>query len=168
MLVEAVSGGACRVRLSSGFLDRGEEWKDMIDGTMHGWVPAMRNLQVYLTHFRGMPTTTMLVQHEISGVEQAPNVREALGLSGVSVGDEVETASGAPTLRGTVEYVHDDVLAIRTSEPTAGIFGIAASGYGTSVGVIIQGSFYGPEGPAVRDQVEPRWREWVESLTKTQ
>lgn len=164
MLVEATSGSTCRVRLSSGFLDRGEEWKDMVDGTLYGWVPALRNLQIYLRHFAGLPTTTLLIQHEIPGAGQAPDALDALGLSGAKVGDEVQTGSDTPRLCGIVEYLHDDVVAIRTSEPTSGIFGIASSGYGTSAGIIIQGSLYGEEGPSVRDREEPLWRERVKRL----
>ncbi len=85
-------------------------------------------------------------------------------LSGAKVGDEVQTGSDTPRLCGIVEYLHDDVVAIRTSEPTSGIFGIASSGYGTSAGIIIQGSLYGEEGPSVRDREEPLWRERVKRL----
>ncbi|MFF5982826.1 SRPBCC domain-containing protein [Streptomyces olindensis] len=164
VLVEAVSGDTCVVRLSSGFLSGGDDWRDDIDGTFEGWTAALRNLRTYLTHFAGLPTTTLLVMHELPQGVPAPDVLAAAGLSGVRPGQEAETAGTAPRLRGTVEAVSAKAVALRTAEPVGGIFELTTMEWGGTAAIVVGGHLYGPDAAKVRDREQPAWEAWAAKL----
>ncbi|WP_419994853.1 SRPBCC family protein [Streptomyces boninensis] len=165
ILVEAVSGDTCVVRLSSGFLAGGDDWHEDIDGTLEGWTAALRNLRIYLTHFAGLPVTTLQVMHQLPEGAPMPDVLAAAGLAGVRPGQDVESASTAPRVRGTVEAVDGKTVTIRATEPAAGIFELATAEWGDTRMVVARGAFYGPDGAAARDREQPAWEAWAAKLT---
>ncbi|QNP67795.1 SRPBCC family protein [Streptomyces genisteinicus] len=167
ILVEARTGDTCVVRLSSGFLAGGEDWQDDIRGTFDGWRGALRNLRIYLTHFAGLPVTTLTVMHEVQEGQPLPDVRAAAGLGGVRRGDETRTAADAPALRGTVEEVGDDSVTLRTTEPSAGLVELATVEWGSTRMIVVRGTLYGADGPAVRDREQPAWEDWAAALAAT-
>ncbi|GLY20333.1 SRPBCC domain-containing protein [Micromonospora sp. NBRC 101691] len=166
ILVEARSGDTCVVRLTSGFLVGGDEWRDDVDQTLDGWTAALRTMRLYLTHFAGLPVTTLLVQHEVPGPGEVPDVVDAAGLRTGKVGDEVATAAPAPSLSGVVEQIDDTSVTVRTQEPP-GIAEVASMRYGGTSSVMVRWYLYGDQGPAVRDRERQAWSAWAERLTGT-
>src|SRR5215471_2300012 len=53
--VEARSGGKCRVRVVHRWFADKDDWDNQFEGTVYGWRAFFRGLDLYLTHFRGMP-----------------------------------------------------------------------------------------------------------------
>lgn len=164
IVVEAISGDTCVVRLSSGFLAGGDDWHDDVDQTIEGWTGALRNLHLYLTHFAGLQVTTLLVQHELPDLEEQPDAAAASGLRTGGIGDYVATIPPAPPLSGVVEHADDEAIIVRTTEPTAGIAEVATSHYGGVTSVVVRWYLYGDDGPATRDREEPAWSAWAASL----
>lgn len=164
ILVEAVSGDTCVVRLSSGFLAGGDEWHDDVDQTLDGWTGALRNLRLYLTHFAGLPATTLLVQHELSSTDGAPDAAAVAGLRTGREGDEVATTPPAPRLAGVLEHVADEWVTVRIHEPMAGIAEIATADFGGTASIVVRIYLYGDQGPAVRDRDQPAWAAWAANL----
>ncbi|MGW8990951.1 SRPBCC family protein [Streptomyces zhihengii] len=168
ILVEARTGDTCVVRLSSGFLTGGDDWQDDIRGTFDGWSAALRNLRIYLTHFAGLPTTTLLVMHEVPEGLPLPDVRAASGLDRVRQGDQAQTAADTPRLRGTVEDVDDKSVTLRTTEPTTGIVELATMEWGATRMIVVRAALYGPDGPAVREREQHAWQTWAAELPTRQ
>ncbi|MEO3751947.1 SRPBCC domain-containing protein [Streptomyces sp. B6B3] len=164
ILVEAVTGDTCVVRLSSGFLAGGDDWHEAIQGTFEGWKGALRNLRTYLTHFAGQPITTLLVMHELPQGTPAPDVLAAAGLADARPGQDVETVSSAPRLRGTVEARAGRSVTIRATEPTTGIIEVGSIEWNGTGVIMARGPLYGPHGPAVREQEQPAWESWAAKL----
>lgn len=163
ILVEAVSGDTCVVRLSSGFLSGGDDWHDDIDQTLDGWIGALRVMHLYLTHFAGLPVTTLLVQQELPG-DAAPDVAAAAGLRTGQVGEKVATTPPAPPLSGVVEHASDDGVMVRTAEPMDGIVEVATARYSGAASVAVHWYLYGEDGPAVRDREQQAWTAWAAGL----
>ncbi|WP_416903376.1 SRPBCC family protein [Micromonospora echinospora] len=166
ILVEARSGDTCVVRLTSGFLVGGDEWRDDVDQTLGGWTAALRTMRLYLTHFAGLAVTTLLVQHEVPGSVDVPDVVDAAGLRTGKVGDEVATSASAPSLSGVVEQIDDTSVTVRTHEPP-GIAEVAGMRYGGTSSVMVRWYLYGEQGPTVRDRERQAWAAWAGRLTGT-
>lgn len=166
IVVEAVSGDTCVVRLTSGFLAGGDDWHDDVDGTFDGWTGALRNLRLYLTHFAGLPTTTLMVHHELPAGVEPPDAIGALGWRAAKLGSEVTTTPPAPPARGVVEFADDQSLTVRTFEPVPGLLELATFRYGGATGIVVGAHLYGDGGAAVRDRHEEAWRNWAENLVK--
>ena len=165
ILVEAVSGSTCVVRLSSGFLAGGDAWHDDIDGTFAGWSGALRNLRLYLTHFAGLPVTTLWIRHELP--PGAVDVITAAGLREGRVGAPAATAAPAPTLSGTLEQRTDDSVVVRTAEPCPGIAEITTLRH-EGTWVVFGWTLYGEDGPEVLDRERAAWASWLAGqITRT-
>ncbi|MBC3194248.1 SRPBCC domain-containing protein [Pseudonocardia sp. C8] len=158
ILVEAVSGDTCVVRLSSGFLAGGDAWHDVIDGTRRGWTGALRNLYLYQAHFAGLPVTTLWVTHQLP--DDAGDVLAAAGLRSARPGDEITTAPPAPALSGVVEHRDDDSVVVRTVQPCPGIAEVATIRYG-GAWAVVGWHLYGEHGPEVRDREREAWSAWL-------
>ncbi|SCL19555.1 Uncharacterized conserved protein YndB, AHSA1/START domain [Micromonospora pallida] len=163
ILVEARSGDTCVVRLTSGFLVDGDEWREHVDQTLGGWTAALRLMRLYLTHFAGLPVTTLLVQHEVPESIEAPDAVAAAGLRTGKVGDEVATSEPAPLLAGVVEQIDDTSVTVRTHEPP-GVAEVATMTYAGTSSVLIRWYLYGDQGPATRDRETQAWSTWAAHL----
>lgn len=166
IVVEALSGDTCVVRLSSGFLAGGDEWHDDVDGTFEGWTGALRNLRIYLTHFAGLSTTTLIVQHELPSGAKTPDAIDAVGWRGAAVGSEVATKPPAPHVRGVVEHVQDDSITVRMVEPTPGLLELGTLEYGGIAGIVVGAHLYGDGGAETRDRDEPGWQRWATKVAE--
>jgi uncharacterized protein YndB with AHSA1/START domain len=165
ILVEAVSGDTCVVRLSSGFLDGGDDWHDDIESTVDGWIGALRTLHLYLTHFAGLPVTTLIAEHELPRADQVPDAAAAAGLRTGQVGEKVATTPPAPPLSGVLEHADDGAVVVRTSEPMDGIAEVATVRYGGAASIAVRWYLYGEHGPAVRERQQAAWSAWAAQLT---
>lgn len=172
IVVEARAGGTCLVRLSSGFLTGGEEWGDELGSTWDGWRQGLSNLRVYLTHFAGLRTTSLMVGRVTPGPRDVVWARllEQLGLEGAAPGQRRAVPAGAPPLAGVVEDAPGDHLSLRLEAPTGGLMVImvhglhdvpGAGGGDGEVVISMRGYLYGDEGPAVVERDEPAWAAWL-------
>jgi uncharacterized protein YndB with AHSA1/START domain len=163
ILVEARSGGTCVVRLASGLFSNAADWADEIDPTEDGWRQGMRNLRTYMTHFRGQRCSSLFVLSETSAPPGSAwkAVAEGLGLAGASEGDVVETAPGAPRVRGVVESVEERGIVVRSEEPAPGLVELFAFDFKGPTLIFVRGYLYGDAGPGAAEREEPVWREWL-------
>ena len=163
ILVEARSGGTCVVRLASGLFSNGADWADEIEPTEDGWRNGLQNLRLYMTHYRGLPCSSLFVLTE---TEDPPDpaweaVAGGLGLTGANEGDLVETAAGAPRVRGLVESVQERGIVVRAEDPAPGLLEVFAFDFKGPTLVFVRGYLYGDAGPEAVDREEPVWREWL-------
>ena len=84
-----------------------------------------------------------------------------LGLLGASEGDSVDTADGAPKVRGIVEAAKEDRIVVRTEEPAPGLVELFAFDFKGPTLIFVRGYLYGEAGPDAVAREEPVWREWL-------
>src|SRR5215207_6142968 len=129
-LVEARDGGTCVVRLVNSGFGSGAEWDAEYDATEAGWRLFLYNLRLYLTHFPGQPSASILVNGKAAGpVSRAyGELTATLGLpTGAGEGDRVSAAApGAPALAGVVERAADGMLTLLLEEPAPGVAFVVA------------------------------------------
>jgi hypothetical protein len=166
-IVEARSGGTCVVRVVHSWFASTDEWDNQFEGHTQGWQAFFRNLRLYLTHFRGEPSSAI----QLTGFGPEPKAKawEALtgllGFGGAAVGKRIRTGKGAPTLAGLVERVGEEAypeeLLLRLDEPAPGIAHLFAMPMGGQVLLSIRLFLYGQRASAVAAEVEPPWQAWV-------
>jgi hypothetical protein len=165
-IVEARSGGTCVVRVVHRWFASTDDWDAQFEGHTHGWAAFFRILRLYLTHFRGEPSS----QIQLTGFGAQPTSRAwesltgLLGLAGAVVGQRVQTAQGMPSLAGLVERVgeaaHPELL-LRLDEPTPGIAHLFAMPMGGPVILSIRLYLYGQQAPGVATEVTPGWQTFI-------
>jgi uncharacterized protein YndB with AHSA1/START domain len=165
--VEARSGGICVVRVVHSWFASTDEWDNQFEGHTHGWQSFFRILRLYLTHFRGQPSSAI----QLTGFGPEPKAKawEALtgmlGLTGAFVGQRVKTRSGVPSLAGLVERVGEEAypeeLLLRLDGPAPGIAHLFAMPMGGQVLLSIRFYLYGQRAAAVAAEVGPSWQAWV-------
>lgn len=166
-IVEARAGGTCVVRVVHSWFASTEQWDDQFEGHTEGWRAFFRNLRLYLTYFRGEPSSA--IQLTGFGPEPKSKAWEALtgllGLSGAALGQRVKTVSGAPSLAGLVERVGEEAypeeLLLRLNEPAPGVAHLFAMPMGGQVLLSIRFYLYGQQALAVAAEAEPVWQAWV-------
>jgi uncharacterized protein YndB with AHSA1/START domain len=164
ILVEARSGGTCVVRLASGLYSNAAGWEDEIDPTEDGWRHGLENLRLYMTHYRGLKCSSLFVLSETEASRDSAweAVAGGLGLLDASEGEQVETAAGAPRVRGVMERpVEDRSLVLRVEEPAPGLMELFAFDFKGPTLVFVRGYLYGDAGPEAVAREEPVWREWL-------
>jgi uncharacterized protein YndB with AHSA1/START domain len=163
ILVEARAGGTCVVRLASGLFSNAADWADEIDPTEEGWRRGLENLRLYRTHFAGLPCSSLFVLSETE--DSAGSAWEAvaggLGLLDASEGALVETAAGAPRVRGVVEALPERGIVVRTEEPAPGLVELFSFDFKGPTLIFVRGYLYGEAGPEAVAREEPVWREWL-------
>jgi uncharacterized protein YndB with AHSA1/START domain len=165
-LVEARDGGTCVVRLINSGFGSGGDWDAEYDATEAGWRLFLYNLRLYLTHFPGQRSASVLVNGKAAGpVARAfGDLTAALGLAAeAGEGDRVAaTAPDAPRLAGVVERADASMLTLLLEQPAPGVAFVAAepaadgSAY-ASVYVYL----FGDEAAEVAARDEPAWRDWM-------
>ena len=162
-IVEARTGGTCVVRVVHSWFASTDDWDSQFEGHTEGWRSFFRILRLYLTHFRGEPSSA--IQLTGFGPEPKSKAWEALtgllGVVGAAVGQRIRT----PSLAGLVERVGDEAypeeLLLRLEEPAPGIAHLFAMPMGGQVLLSIRLYLYGQQASAVAAEVEPSWQAWV-------
>src|SRR4051812_41091728 len=165
-IVEGRSGGTCSVRVVHSWFASTDDWDNQMEGYEYGWPAFFRILRLYLSHFRGQ----LCSPFQLMGVAPEPTpgawaaLTGALGLTGATVGQRVNTPAGAPPLAGLVEEVgpseHPELL-LRLDEPTTGIAHLFALPMGGQVYLPIRLYLYSDQAPAAAARDEPRWQAWM-------
>jgi uncharacterized protein YndB with AHSA1/START domain len=167
--VEAQAGGTCVVRVVHSWFASSDDWDGQFEGHAHGWVAFFRILRLYLTHFRGRRSVPM----QVAATTDAPigdawrSLAGGLGLAGVTLGQSVATASGAPRLEGVVESVGPDSfpeLLLRVREPCAGLVSVFAMPMGGRTMVLARGYLYGDDAERIAPREESTWKRWLASV----
>src|SRR5262249_52278369 len=57
--VEARAGGTCVVRVVHRWFASTDDWDAQFEGHSYGWIAFFRILRLYLTHFRGEPSSAI-------------------------------------------------------------------------------------------------------------
>ncbi|MBB4660750.1 SRPBCC family protein [Conexibacter arvalis] len=164
ILVEARAGGTCVIRLASGFRSDGADWEDELAGTDEGWLDGMEHLRIYLTHFAGQPTSSVILFHALGDDADAAwrRMLGALALEDLAVGQRRAVAGTAPRLSGVVESVGPLQVKLRTDEPAPGIVDLAVHQRAGRTHAVVRGYLYGEAGQAARARAEEQWRSWLE------
>lgn len=158
-LIEATSGGTCVVRVVTSAFGTGADWEHEFWADMdRGWAPVLQNLRTYLTHFPGQTGTMLEAAAEVAG--SAASVMAALQrrLGAGNVGDAFE----ARDMKGEVERVGDEHLALRVVAPVPGLasfFTWPAEGGMTSVRLAAH--LYSEQAAAYVEREQAGWVEWL-------
>jgi uncharacterized protein YndB with AHSA1/START domain len=180
-IVEARAGGTCIVRVVHSWFADTDEWDNQFDGHVEGWKSFFRNLRIYLTHFRGEPSSGILLTGLSTASKEAAweAMIGSLGFARPAVGQKVTTGSSSPLLAGVVERVgepsHPEELLLRLDQPAKGIAHLfafsmgpqEAAAMGHEHGVVVASArlyLYGNGASAVATEVEPDWQAWVNRL----
>ena len=164
--VEATSGGTCIVRIVHSLFASTDEWDSQLDGAANGWPAFLATLQLYLTHFRGEPSTLVQLSAPTTGsdadVWQA--LTSALGVDSTAVGDTVQAPADAPPLRGVLAYQHTkpyDAL-VRIDTPARGIAALGVASWpGGPTMAAINFYCYGDDADTHAAAIEPIWSTWL-------
>ncbi len=166
-IVEARSGGTCVVRVVHRWFADTDDWDQEFEMHGYGWISFFRTLRLYLTHFRGEPSS----QFPLTGFGAAPkasvwaSLLDRLGLTSPVIGARISSRSTAPALTGIVEHVgeaaHPEELLLRLDSPAPGIAHLFAMPLGGQVLLSIRFYLYGPTAASVVETVEPQWQAWI-------
>jgi uncharacterized protein YndB with AHSA1/START domain len=162
-LVEARTGGTCVVRIvASGFGDK--DWEQEMESYEHGWGLYLRNLRLYLTHFRGQACSPILVTGNAPGSQQEAwtAFRQDLGVGDPRVGDRVSTGPGAPPLAGLVEVVAEDTIMLRLEEPAPGMAFVGAFTWNDRVFTTVHAYLFGGGSPEIAARDQTAWDAWMD------
>lgn len=167
-IIEAQSGGVCKVRLVHSLFTSDESWDDQLDGFESGWPGFFNVLRLYLTHFPGQRSAVFRpMGHDQGSLAQAwEALLDALRLSGAAVGERREAlVDGGPSLAGRIERIEQlsqqCELTLVLDAPSTGIALIGAFIWEKQVQVALSVYFYGDDAAAVAAREQPRWEAWV-------
>lgn len=164
--VESRGGGRCVVRIVQSLFASTEDWDNQLESAAHGWPGFLRTLQLYLTHFRGLRSTSMKCMTAIQATEQEAweSLTTALGVKGVSIGQRWSSPPGVPEFSGVIEYVSDDPCdaLLRVDTPGAGIAALGAFNCGGPSMVALNFYLYGDGAVDIATRESPRWEAWFQ------
>ena len=166
ILVEARTGGICRVRLVNSLFTSQADWDDQLESFEKGWPGFLEVLRLYLTHFPGQRCAPVRLMNPTAMDEAGAwaHLLDSLGLAGAAPGERRATSGfGAPALAGVVESVKDRLLLLRSHEPAPGLMVLGIGDMGPPLGMTVWLSFYlyGDGAAAAAEQVEPAWQAWL-------
>jgi uncharacterized protein YndB with AHSA1/START domain len=165
-LVSAREEGGCEVRLVNSGFGGGAEWDGELEAMTRGWRLFLANLALYLTHYRGQPCASIIV----NGVAEPPRetalarLAGALGLPAApALGEPVETDGDddVPWLAGEVVRVTDEMLTLLLRAPAPGTAFVAAEGDGSQIWTSAYVYLFGADAAAVAARETPRWEAWI-------
>ena len=163
--VEARGGGTCVVRIVHSLFAETDDWDNQLEGTESGWPGFFRILRIYLTHFRGQRSAMMQWIAPAAGAvaEAWQTLTAALGLKGVSAGQNWTAPAGVPALSGVVEHVSQKPCnaLVRLSKPGPGVASLGAVNFGGSM-VTLSFYLYGDEATGIVASETPHWEAWVQ------
>jgi hypothetical protein len=142
-----------------------DDWDGQLEGTESGWPGFFRTLQLYLTHFRGLPCSTIRLMAAASESESKAWERlvGSLGLVGAAAGQRRNAPAGVPPFAGVVEYVSEvprDML-LRLEQPAPGVAALGAFACGGPVMVAVTLYLYGERAAAAAAQHDAAWQKWM-------
>ncbi len=164
--IEAQAGGTCVVRLVHSLFASTDDWDDQLGEIESGWSAFLRTLRLYLTHFRGQRSVLTKWMVPVAGTELEAweTLTRAVGLTGVSVGQQWAAAAGVPALSGVVEYVNqnpcDILVRIDKPGPALAAFGAVNMGGPSMVGLNLY--LYGDQAADTSAREAPLWQAWVQ------
>lgn len=169
--VEARAGGVCLVHVVHSLFASTDDWDDQLEATEFGWPAFFRTLKIYLAHFRGQRSAIMQFVAPVAGTEAEAweELTAALGLKGLSVGQNWTAPSGLPTLSAVAEFVSQspyDVL-LRFDEPGPGITALGAYNMGGQSMVALNFYHYGDRAAETVSREKPLWQAWMQERFPT-
>lgn len=168
-MVEAKSGGTCRVRVVHSWFASTDDWDKQFESVEKGWPAFFRILHRYMTHFRGQSCTQVPLMAFTPGPME--KVWEAfaqpLGLLGADDGRAVKSSGDAPRFAGVVEHVAGKAnpeITLRLEQPAPGTAHVSLMPMGGAVYLYVCLYLYGDAGRTVAEREAPVWRAWIERL----
>ncbi|MDQ8758254.1 SRPBCC domain-containing protein [Sphingosinicella sp. LHD-64] len=170
VIVEALGGGICRVRMVHSIPSGDTSWDDEIGSMETGWPGFFEVLKIYLRHFAGQKAASARPMVPFAGTvaEAWADICERLGLAGVQVGEHRRAPDGAPPLAGIVERAEkgeqlgDLTMRLEAPAPGVAIVGVFAWGDQTNIGISL--FFYGGDCEAVAARETARWEAWLKEI----
>ncbi|MGH9813841.1 MAG: SRPBCC family protein [Candidatus Acidiferrales bacterium] len=164
--VEARAGGTCVVRVVHSLFAETDDWDGQLEGTESGWPGFFRILRLYLTHFRGLPCSTIRLMAMTPETEAKAweTLVGSLGLAGAAAGQRRNSLAGVPPFAGVVEAVRLQAttpMIIRLEQPAPGIASFGAYACGGPVMVAMTFYLYGDRAAAAAAQHDPAWQKWM-------
>lgn len=168
VIIEAQSGGTCRVRMVHSLFADKDDWDNEIESMENGWPAFFRILNIYLKFFAGERAASMRPTGTFAGAHAAAwlAIQKSLGLDGAVIGDHRDTSvNGAPCIAGIVEDIRvtskDQALLLRIEAPASGVALIGSYEWGGKVHVAISLFFYGDDADTVMARENPKWEAWM-------
>ncbi len=164
--IEARGGGRCVLRIVQSLFASTDDWDDQLESAGSGWSAFLFTLKLYLTHFRGQPSTLMKWMVPVAGTEAEAwaALTAALGLKGLKVGQRWAAPAGVPALSGVVEYAtqspYDALLRLEKPGPGVAALGAVDCGGQSLVGLNVY--LYGDQATATASRESPRWAAWFQ------
>jgi uncharacterized protein YndB with AHSA1/START domain len=164
--VEARSGGTCIVRVVHSLFASTDEWDNQLEGVESGWPSFFIILRLYLSKFRGQPSSAF----RASGFAPLPEseawntLMEKLGLENSKVGDQRKTPAGAPLLSGTIEKMREGKKPIQLlflDQPAPGAVFLSSCVMGKQVLLMVWFYLYGNSASSAAKENESVWNEWM-------
>jgi len=167
--VEAQAGGTCRVRVVHSWFASTDDWDNQYADVENGWPAFFRILNIYLTHFRGQSSDLIPLMGMSADSKSVVwnRLLDSLGFGQLTAGQRVETAPGAPRLKGIVEHVVDrdkEQLFLRIEEPAPGVVHVLPCVMGGQVWLSMNLYLYGAQARAVAARETPVWQAWINGL----
>ena len=155
-IIEARSGGTCRVRLVHSLFTDSAEWDDQIGSFETGWRSFFDVLRLYLTRF---------YQHSCSPFRIMQDTGASESDAWKVLQDEfLPAVGGRPQPRTFSTHPRETLLVLEG--PAPGIVLAGAYTWGNRVHASISFYFFGPGGASAAAREEARWRTWVEQKFK--
>lgn len=167
VIVEALDGGMCRVRMVHSIPSGDTSWDDEIGSMETGWPGFFEVLKIYLGHFAGQKAASARPMASFAGTvaEAWADICARLGLAGAKVGEHRRAPEGAPPLAGIVERVAEGErlgdLTLRLDAPAPGVAIVGVFGWEDKTNVAISLFFYGEDCEAVAARETARWEAWL-------
>ncbi len=165
-VVEARSGGVCVVRVVHSLFADTDDWDGQLESIESGWPSFFRILRLYLTDFRGLPSSTFQVMGLASDAVKPSwsELLSALGLTDVTAGQRWNTPAGMPPLAGNVDQIgngRDPHQLLRLNQPAPGVVLLNACGMGGQTYLTVCFYLYGAQASSAVSANEPLWQEWM-------
>lgn len=166
-VVEARAGGTCLVRVVHSLFASTDDWDNQLESIESGWPAFFRILRLYLTDFRGLPSSGFQVMGKAPEADKAAawsGLLVSLGLTGVTTGQQWQTPSGVPPVAGSLDQAvegKDPYELLRVGEPAPGVVFLTACGMGGQVFVTICFYLYGDRASDAVSRNQPLWQEWT-------
>jgi hypothetical protein len=158
-------GGTCIVRVVHSLFASTDDWDNQLEGTESGWPGYFRILRIYLTHFRGQRSAMMQWIAPAAGAvaEAWQTLTAALGLKGVSAGQNWTAPAGVPALSGVVGARQPEAVQ-RPGAAQQARTGRRLSWRVNFGGSMVTLSFYlyGDEATGIVASETPHWEAWVQ------
>ncbi len=164
--VEAQAGGVCKVRVVHSLFASTDDWDNQLEGAKMGWPGFFRTLRIYLTHFCGQRSQLIQFVAPVAGTEEQAwtMLTTALGIQGLTVGQQWTAPAGVPAMRGVAEYFSDapcDAL-LRLDQPGPGVAAAGAFNIGGQSMVALSLYLYGDQAAETAAREAPHWGAWFQ------